>query len=130
MSVTTLTVLNRYTLRQSPADFCAAIRALAARVEAEGHAGVLSYRFFVSEGEGQARAMIDYADADAWTGHHDRAMGWPEMAVLHAAATLDEVIFLGTVTTEIKDWLQGSSLRARVSDGYSLAAGFQRLQED
>ena len=44
-----LTILNTYTLRGSEADFKTAITALAARVEAEGEPGVLSYRFFVSE---------------------------------------------------------------------------------
>jgi len=38
-----LTVLNIYELKKSPADFEIAV-ALARRVEAEGHPGVLSYR--------------------------------------------------------------------------------------
>lgn len=130
MSATTLTVLNRYTLRQTPADFCAAISALAERVQAEGHAGVISYRFYVNEAEGQARAVVDYADAAAWIGHHKIAMDWPEMTALHGAAALEEITFLGIVTPEIKDWLQDSTLTARVSDGYSFAAGFQRVKED
>lgn len=129
MSAITLTVLNTYKLKKTPEDFRTAIRALAARVQAEGHAGVLSYRFFVSETAGQARAVIDYADAAAWIGHHDIAMVWPEMAALHAVAGLEDVTFLGEMTAQIKDWLRASALTARVTDGYSLAAGFQRVQQ-
>lgn len=129
MSGTALTVLNTYRLKKTPDDFRAAITALAARVQAEGHPGVLSYRFFVNEAAGQARAVIDYADAAAWIGHHDIAMVWPEMSALHAVAGLDEVTFLGEMTDQIKDWLKGSALTARVSDGYDFAAGFQRRKE-
>lgn len=127
MSAITLTVLNTYKLKKTPEDFRTAIRALAARVQAEGHSGVLSYRFFVSETDGKARAVIDYADAAAWIGHHDIAMSWPEMAALHTVAVLHEVNFLGEMTGQIKDWLKGSPLTAQVTDGYSLAAGFQRV---
>ena len=122
----TLTVVNRYDLKQSAEDFRAAISALAARVEREGHAGVLSYRFFLSEVAGQARAVIDYADPDAWMGHHHIAMGWPEMAALHAVAALEEITFLGNVSAEITDWLASSGLKARVNTGYGYAAGFRR----
>ena len=126
MDQASLTVVNRYILKQSAADFRIAISALSARVDREGHAGVLSYRFFVSEDAGQARAVIDYADASAWMGHHHIAMGWPEMATLHAAASLDDITFLGEVSPEITDWLATSGLKARVHTGYGFAAGFRR----
>lgn len=126
MGEATLTVMNLYVLKQSAAQFRAAISALSARVEREGHAGVQSYRFFLSEAEGQARAVIDYADASAWMGHHHIAMGWPEMATLHAAASLDDITFLGEVSPEITDWLATSGLKARVHTGYGFAAGFRR----
>jgi hypothetical protein len=40
--------LNLYAMKRTPADFVRAVDALAKRVEAEGHPGVLSYRFFVN----------------------------------------------------------------------------------
>ena len=82
-----LTILNLYELKGAPEDFEIAVGALATRVEAEGHPGVLSYRFFVNASERTARGVIDYKDADAWIGHHDIAMSWPEMTALHAAAS-------------------------------------------
>lgn len=122
----TMTILNRYDLQTTPAEFVAAITKLAARVRAEGHSGVLSYRFFCAPALMQGRAVIDYAGPAAWIGHHDIAMDWPEMQALHRTATLAEVTFLGDVTPEIRDWISQSNLRAQVTAGFSFAAGFQR----
>ncbi|WP_331375197.1 hypothetical protein [Sinorhizobium chiapasense] len=122
-----LTILNLYELRGAPEAFEIAVSALATRVEAEGHPGVLSYRFFVNASERTARGVIDYKDPDAWIGHHDIAMNWPEMTALHAAATLAEVIFLGRLTSEIQAWIESSALTARVRAGNIFAGGFQRL---
>ena len=121
-----LTILNLYELKGTPEDFEIAVGALARRVKAEGHPGVLSYRFFVNASERTARGVVDYKDPDAWIGHHDIAMGWPEMTALHAAATLAEVIFLGPLTSEIQAWIASSALTARVRNGNLFAGGFQR----
>jgi hypothetical protein len=126
METALLTVLNLYRLKSSAEAFTAAITALAARVEREGERGVLSYRFWVNEAEGTARAVIDYATPQAWIGHHDISMGWPEMKALHAVAGLEDVTFLGPLTPEIRAWLSGSSLTAKVHDGFASAAGFRR----
>ncbi len=121
-----LTVLNLYMLRNGAGPFTAAITALAKRVEAEGERGILSYRFFVAEDGTTARAVIDYATPAAWIGHHDIAMGWPEMRALHGVAELAEVTFLGKVTPEITEWINGSGLTADVHGGFAPAAGFSR----
>jgi hypothetical protein len=63
---------------------------------------------------------------DAWIGHHDIAMNWPEMA-FHTAARLAEVIFLGPLTSEIQAWIESSALTARLRAGNFFAGGFQRL---
>ena len=121
-----LTILNTYDILTTPEAFLAAITKLAARVEVEGHRGVLSYRFFCAPDLMQARAVIDYSGPEAWIGHHDIAMSWPEMNALHQAARLVEVTFLGEVTPEIQDWISRSTLRARLITGFSDAAGFHR----
>lgn len=126
MTTQQLTVLNLYRLKASAASFTAATTALASRVEREGERGVLSYRFWVNEAEGTARAVIDYATPQAWIGHHDISMDWPEMKALHAVARLEDVTFLGPLTPEIRAWLAGSSLTAAVHDGFAPAAGFRR----
>ncbi|MCA1440393.1 hypothetical protein I6F07_09240 [Ensifer sp. IC4062] len=123
-----LTILNLYELKTTPEDFEIAVGALARRVEAEGHPGVLSYRFFVNASERTGRGVIDYKDPDAWIGHHEIAMGWPEMTALHAAATLVEVTFLGPLTPEIQTWIESSVLTARVRSGNIFAGGFERLR--
>ena len=125
-AVPTLTILNRYKLTGSADEFVSAISALARRVEAQGHGGILSYRFFVNADSGEAKAVIDYADPEAWIGHHDIAMEWPEMKALHAAATLTDVIFLGPLTPEIEAWIAGSTLKATIISGFAAAAGFSR----
>lgn len=56
-------------------------------------------------------------------------MNWPEMKALLTVATLSEVIFLGDVTVEIRDWLAGSSLKATVLDDNKYVAGFRRKVE-
>jgi len=125
-SAAPLTIVSTYALIGSAAEFSDAIKRLAAKVEAEGETGVLSYRFYVSEAETTARAVIDYASPAAWIGHHEIAMDWPEMAALHRVARLDEVIFLGPYTPEIGAWLAKSSLTAKVHHGFNVAAGFSR----
>ncbi|MEI2296597.1 hypothetical protein [Ensifer sp. MJa1] len=121
-----LTILNLYELKAPPDHFARAIGALARRVEAEGDPGVLSCRFFVNASEGTARGVIDYSGPAAWIGHHDIAMGWPEMSALHEVATLSEVVFLGPMTSEIQAWIDNSTLSARIRRGYAFAGGFQR----
>ena len=126
MTTSQLTVLNLYRLKAGAEAFTAAITALAGRVEREGEQGLLSYRFWVNETDGTARAVIDYATPHAWIGHHDISMGWPEMKALHSVAVLEDVTFLGQLTPEIRTWLAGSSLSAKVHDGFAPAAGFRR----
>ena len=121
-----LTVLNLYTLNGTADDFRRAATALAARVRAEGEKGIVGYRFYVNEADGTARAVVDYASPQAWIGHHDIAMPWPEMQALHAAARLTESTFLGEVSPEIRDWLGGSTLTARLNSGFAAVAGFRR----
>jgi hypothetical protein len=126
MPDTGLTALNQYTLTAGAEAFRLAITRLADRVQREGHPGLLTYRFFIDAEGATARAVVDYRDAEAWIGHHDLAMPWPEMAALHAVARLSQVTFLGAVSPEITAWIAGSSLRAQITQGYSFAAGFRR----
>lgn len=121
-----LTILNRYSLKGTPAQFRAAIEVLADRVRAEGHRGILSYQFYVNSDEQSARAVIDYENAQAWIGHHDIAMAWPEMRGLHAVAALVEVTFLGQMTPDIQHWIDRSTLTAKLNIGNEFAAGFRR----
>ncbi|MDB6180127.1 hypothetical protein [Paracoccus fistulariae] len=121
-----LTILNRYRLLDRPESFTTAIAALVARVRTDGTPGILSYRFFVNADDKEARGIIDYDTPRAWIAHHDLAMGWPEMKALHQVAALTEVTFLGPLTDEIRDWLAGSSLTARIESGNRFASGFQR----
>ena len=121
-----LTVVLSYTLKGSVGDFSEAISRLAERVFREGHPGLTSYRFFVNEVEHSARAVVEYLNPSAWLGHHEIAMGWPEMKALHGTAVLAEITFLGCVSAEMREWLATSGLSARFNEGYVFAAGFQR----
>jgi hypothetical protein len=123
-----LTILNLYELKGTPEEFERAVRALAKRVEAEGHPGLLSYRFFVNAPESRARAVVEYEGPDAWIGHHELSMGWPEMRALHAAASLEEVSFFGPLTPEIKEWIERSTLTARIRSGNRFIGGFRRVE--
>jgi hypothetical protein len=114
--------VNRYAVRDAAA-FDAATAALAARVKAEGHPGVLSYRFYR---QGDGRAVVRYRDPEAWVGHHDLIMGWPEMAALRAAATMEEVLLFGPVTAGMQDWITRMGLGDRVRCMGRPVAGFER----
>ena len=133
-----VTIINQYALRDRGA-FVAAVTALAARVRVEGHTGVLSYRFYAPEGTGmqlaEGRAVVIYANPAAlapqpgpaaWVGHHDTAMGWPEMANLRAAAELVEIAIHGPLSDAMANWLDRSGLAPRcVHHGLSVV-GFER----
>jgi hypothetical protein len=121
-----LTALLTYRRTAPAAVFAEAAAALSARVEGQGHPGVLSYRFFVDDGSPEARAIVDYRDTDAWLGHHALIGPWPELAALRAAAELTEVRFLGEVSAAMLAWLSGSGLRATVHHGARPVAGFAR----
>jgi hypothetical protein len=114
--------VNRYALRDAAAFELAAV-ALAARVRAEGHPGVLSYRFYR---QAEGRAVVCYRDPAAWVGHHDLIMGWPEMAALRSAATLEEVLLFGPVTAEMQDWISRMGLAGKVCLMGAAVAGFCR----
>lgn len=126
MSDVSLIILNRYEILTSVREFETATSVLAERVEREGHPGVLTYRFFSNCDDMTGRAIVEYRDGDAWIGHHEIAMSWPEMKALHSVAVLREVVFLGEVTQAIHDWFSGSSLRATILDGNVQVAGFRR----
>ena len=121
-----LTILNSYVLTGTADAFRQAMIRLAARVETEGHRGILSYRFFVNEAGGCAHAVVDYLNPEAWIGHHEIAMDWPEMIAMHETARLSEVTFLGPLTPEIRAYLEGSRISATTKDGNSFVAGFRR----
>lgn len=120
----TITVVNRYRLTAGAEAFVAAVTALARRVKAEGHPGVRSYRFFCALNEG--RAVVTYADPDAWVGHHDIAMGWPEMAALRAVSELKEIALHGPLSDAMRAWLDKAGLLGRLSHMGEAVAGFQR----
>jgi hypothetical protein len=121
-----ITVVNLYRLTAGPAAFLAATAALARRVEADGHPGVLEYRFHCPPGAQEGRAVVRYRDAEAWVGHHDLAMGWPEMAALRASADLVEVALYGPFTPAMRAWCERMGLLHAVRPQGVPVAGFRR----
>lgn len=121
-----LIVQNTYRLKTDARTFELAIGRLVDRVERDGVEGVLSYRFYSNPMDTSARGIIEYRDPNAWIGHHDISMPWPEMAALHETAELVEVVFLGPFTSEIEDWIKTSALTARLVVGNGFASGFVR----
>jgi hypothetical protein len=123
---TEIAVVNRYRLLSGREPFRAAAHALAGRVEAEGHPGILSYRFYAPEILDEARLIARYRDAEAWVGHHDLAMGWPEMVAFRHVAALERVELYGTVTDAMRDWIDRMGLAGRVWCAGQQWAGFGR----
>jgi Antibiotic biosynthesis monooxygenase len=121
-----IAVVNRYRLLSGREPFLAASLALAGRVEAEGHPGILSYRLYAPEGVEEARLVARYRDAEAWVGHHDLAMGWPEMAAFRTVAALERVELYGAVTDAMRDWIDRIGLAERIWFSGPQRAGFGR----
>lgn len=121
--------VTHYTLVQSSDAFIAAIQALAKRTEAEGHPGVLGYKFFVNTQTDTAGAVITYADANAWFAHHQLAYQWEEMPKLQATVTLQSLTLFGPLNEDVEAWLQkASQSNKQLSFTHYdlLAAGFVR----
>jgi hypothetical protein len=116
--------VNRYALHSAEA-FAAAVQALVARVQDQGHKGVRSYRFFCPT-PSEGRAVVIYVDPEAWVGHHDLIMGWPELAALRATADLEEVLLFGPVTAAMQAWIDRMGLGPRVRLMGEPVAGFLR----
>ena len=116
--------VNHYDLVQSRDAYIAAIQALAKRTEAEGHAGVLGYKFFTDTKSESAGAVITYADASAWLAHHQIAYEWEEMPQLQATVKLKSLDLFGPLNEEIEGWLSKAVLSYTHYD--LMAAGFVR----
>jgi hypothetical protein len=118
--------VNEYELVDTPEAFTAAISALARRTEAEGHPGVLAYRFYVSADAQLASATIVYEDADAWLGHHRIAYTWPEMPALQATVRLQRLTFLGPFNDALAEWVSDAGITVPLVHIDTFAAGFVR----
>ncbi|MBL9049849.1 MAG: hypothetical protein JNK19_07045 [Tabrizicola sp.] len=119
-----IVVVNFYALRDAEA-FDRAVRLLVARVRLTGHPGVKSYRFFGS-GPKERRAVVVYDGPQAWVGHHDLIMGWPEMVALRAAAQLARVDLYGPLTPPMQDWIETMGLGRKLKHQGEAIAGFRR----
>lgn len=121
-----ITNVNEYELAKSATEFSDAITALAHRTEQSGHAGVLSYRFFIDRESNAASAIIVYADGQAWLEHHQMAYEWPEMAQLQSTIKLRRLTFLGPKDEAVEAAVAGAGLSIPVTWYGELAAGFDR----
>jgi hypothetical protein len=117
-------VINCYSIRDA-GGFETAVAALVARVSAEGHSGVRSYHFFLTEAT-EGRAVVVYDGPDAWVAHHDIIMGWPEMSALRGSADLQEIDLHGPVTDAMRAWIDRMGLSAKVRYRGAAVAGFHR----
>ena len=119
-----IVVVNFYALRDADA-FDRAVRLLVARVRLAGHPGVKSYRFF-GQGPKERRAVVVYDGPEAWVGHHDLIMAWPEMVALRAAARLARVDLYGPLTPPMQAWVDQMGLGSRLHHQGEAVAGFRR----
>lgn len=119
-----IVVVNFYSIRDAEA-FDRAVRLLVARVRLTGHPGVKSYRFFGS-GPKERRAVVVYEGPEAWVGHHDLIMAWPEMVALRAAARLARVDLYGPLTAPMQDWADRMGLDGKLRHQGEAIAGFRR----
>lgn len=119
-----IVVVNFYAPRDAGA-FDRAVRLLVARVRLTGHPGVRSYRFFGS-GPKERRAVVIYEGPEAWVGHHDLIMAWPEMVALRAAARLARVDLYGPLTPAMQDWVDQMGLGKKLRHQGESIAGFKR----
>lgn len=119
-----IVVVNFYALRDAEA-FDRAVKLLVARVRLTGHPGVRSYRFFGS-GPKERRLVAIYEGPDAWVGHHDHVMAWPEMVALRAAARLARTDLYGPLSPPMRDWIDRMGLGRELRHQGEAIAGFRR----
>ena len=70
--------------------------------------------------------MAIYAGPEAWVGHHDLIMAWPEMVGLRAAARLARVDLYGPLTPPMRDWVDQMGLGTKLRHQGEAIAGFRR----
>ena len=119
-----IVVVNFYALRD-PDGFDRAVRLLVPRVRLQGHQGLRSYRFFGS-GPKERRLVSIYEGPEAWVGHHDLIMAWPEMVALRAAARLARTDLYGPLTPPMQDWVDRMGLGKKLRHQGEAIAGFRR----
>jgi hypothetical protein len=119
-----IVVVNFYALRD-PDGFDRTLRILVPRVRLQGHDGLRSYRFFGS-GPKERRLVAIYAGPEAWVGHHDLIMPWPEMVALRAAARLARTDLYGPMTAAMRDWIDKMGLGRKLRHQGEAIAGFRR----
>lgn len=118
--------INEYELLTNEADFTSAIRAVTERTRRDGHAGVLSYRFFVDGSSNAASACITYANAEVWLAHHEMAYGWEEMPAFQKNVRLKRVSLFGPLNDGMRAWLEKANLPCEILEVNNHAAGFLR----
>lgn len=119
-----IAVVNFYALRD-PQGFDRAVRLLVPRVRLQGHEGVRSYRFFGS-GFKERRLVSIYEGPEAWVGHHELVMAWPEMVALRAAARLARTDLYGPLTPPMQAWVDQMGLGRKLCHQGEAIAGFRR----
>jgi hypothetical protein len=119
-----IVVVNFYALNDAD-GFDRALRLLVPRLRLQGHEGLRSYRFFGS-GPKERRLVAIYAGPEAWVGHHDLIMGWPEMVALRAGARLLRTDLYGPLTQPMMDWVTQMGLGTKLRHQGEAIAGFRR----
>lgn len=119
-----IVVVNFYALRD-PEGFDRAVRVLVPRVRLQGHPGLRSYRFF-GAGPKERRLVAIYAGPEAWVGHHDLVMAWPEMVALRAAARLARTDLYGPISPAMQAWIDQMGLGRKLRHQGEGIAGFRR----
>lgn len=107
-----LVVSNFYDLRDAE-GFDRAARLLVARLRLTGMEGVRSYRF-LGGGPRQRRLVAIYDNAPAWVALQERMTPWSESAALRAAARVARVDVYGTLSPEMRDWVDQMGLGRRL----------------
>jgi hypothetical protein len=119
-----IVVVNFYALRDAEA-FDRAVKLMVARVRLSGHPGVRSYRFF-GVGPKERRLVAIYEGPEAWVGHHDLIMAWPEMLALRTAARLARTDLYGPISPPMQAWIDEMGLGRKLRHQGEAIAGFRR----
>lgn len=119
-----IVVVNFYALRDAE-GFDRALKVLVPRVRLQGHPGLKSYRFFGS-GPKERRLVAVYEGPEAWVGHHDRIMAWPEMVALRAAARMARTDLYGPISAPMQAWIDAMGLGKKLRHQGEAIAGFRR----
>ena len=105
-------------------QFTTAIRAAAARLEAEGVEELVTFQFYAAPGSKEVGAILTFSDRTRIMEHIDMITKWEEFERFFATVRPIDVRVYGRLSTEAKQWVGQFGVLSKTFEDH--VAGFVR----